>query len=50
MSLFTLDGKRWWKVMDTGALNAAPNFLAMAMNLKMKWDTLAKEHGLKVFE
>ena len=47
MVLLTLNGKRWWKVRPMGALNAAPKFLAMAMKLKMQWDTLAKERGLK---
>ena len=32
-----------------GDLNEAPKFVAMKMELKMEWDTLSKERGLKIF-
>ena len=33
--------------MPMGNRNAVPTFVAMTMNLKNEWDTLAKERGLK---
>ena len=42
MELFTPYGKRRYKVMPMWDLNTAPTFVSMIMNLKMKWDTLAK--------
>ena len=30
-----------------GGLNAAPTFVAMIMKLKMEWDTLANQRGIK---
>ena len=33
--------------MPMGSLNTDPKFVAMMMKLKMEWDTLAKECGLK---
>ena len=47
LKLFTPDGKRRWKVITIGELNAAPTFVAMIMKLQMEWETLAKERGLK---
>ena len=35
LELFNPDGKRQWKVMPMGDLNAAPKFVAMMMKLKM---------------
>ena len=34
LPLFTLDGNKRWKVIPTGALNAAPTFVEMMMKLK----------------
>ena len=31
-----------------GSLNESPKFVAVIMKLKNKWNTLAKEHGLKM--
>ena len=45
LELLTPDGKRRWKVMHMGDLNAAPTYVAMMMKLRMEWDTLAKERG-----
>ena len=50
LALFALNGKRQCKVIPMGALNAAPTFVAMMMELKMEWYTLAKECGLENFE
>ena len=47
LALFTPDGKRWWKVISMWDLYAATTFVAMAMNLKMEGDTLAKERRFK---
>ena len=47
LKLFTLDGKRRWKVMPMGALNTASTFVAMMKKLKMECDKLAKESRLK---
>ena len=33
--------------MPMGALNESPTLGAMIMKLKLEWDTLAKERGLK---
>ena len=33
--------------MPMGDLNKAPTFVAMIMNLRMEWDAIAKERGLK---
>ena len=48
LAFFTPDRNRKWKVMPMGSLNAASTFLSMTMNLKMEWDTPAKELGLKM--
>ena len=48
LEFFTTDGKRWWKVVPMGDLNAAPAFVAIMMKLNNEWDTLAKERGLKM--
>ena len=37
LALFTPEGKRQWKVMSMGALNAAPTFVAIMMNMQMGW-------------
>ena len=42
LAFLTPDGKRWWKVMHMGALNADPKFVAIMMKLQMEWDTLVK--------
>ena len=34
--------------MPMGDLNAASTFLAMRMKLKMEWDTISQERGLKM--
>ena len=34
--------------MHIGPLNSVPTFVAMYMNLQKEWDTLSKEHGLKI--
>ena len=49
MEFFTPDGKQQCKVMPIGDLNAAPSFVGIIMKLKMEWETLAKERGLKFF-
>ena len=49
LKLLTLDGKRRWKGMYMGYLNAAPIFVSTTMKLQMEWYTLAKEHVLKFF-
>ena len=49
LTLFTPDGKRWWKVIPMGDLNAAPTFVLNVMKLQMKWDTLDNKRGLKSF-
>ena len=41
LAFFTPDGKRRWKVMPMGDLNADTTFLAMMTKLQMEWDTLA---------
>ena len=33
--------------MPTGTLNIDPTFVAIIMKIKMEWDTLAMERGLK---
>ena len=35
--------------MPMGDLNAAPTFIAMMMNIKMKWDKLDEESGMENF-
>ena len=50
LELFTPDGQRQWKVMPMGDLNADQIFFAMTMKLKMEWDTLSKQQGLKNIE
>ena len=35
--------------MPMGSLHEAPTFVAMNMELKMEWGTLAQERGLKMF-
>ena len=45
LAFFTPDGKRRWKVMPMGYLNADPTFLSIMMKLYMEWDTLSKERG-----
>ena len=47
LDLFTPDGKRRWKVMPMGDLNADQIFVAMTTKLKMEWDTLSKQQSLK---
>ena len=49
LTLFTPNGKQRWKLMPMGALKAAPTFVAMAMELKTEWGSLAQERGLKFF-
>ena len=34
MKFFTLDGKRWRKVINMGDINANPTFVAMTMKKK----------------
>ena len=34
--------------MPMGELNVSPTFVAVNMKLKMEWDTIAKERGLKM--
>ena len=38
LALFVPEGKRQWKVMPMGALNAASTFVAMIMHIKMEWN------------
>ena len=35
LEFFIPDGRRQWKVIHMGSLNAAPKFVAMMMKLKM---------------
>ena len=48
LSLFPPFRNRQWKVMPMGALNSDSKFEAMMMKLKMEWETLARERGLKM--
>ena len=47
LALFIPDGNWWCRVMPMGDLNVASTFVVMMMKLKMEWDTLAEEFGLK---
>ena len=41
LAFFTRDGKRRWEMMPMGELNVSPTFVAVNMELKMEWDTIA---------
>ena len=43
LAFFTPNGKKRWQVMPMGALNSASTFVAMTMELHIKWTKLAKE-------
>ena len=43
---FKPDGKKRWKLMPMGALNSAPVFVAMILELQGRWNKLAVERGV----
>jgi hypothetical protein len=45
-AFFTPNGKKSWTIMQMGSLNAMSIFVAMMMDLQIKWNALAKASSM----